>query len=312
MAYGLLIIPKYIFDCLGVRKQRSMTKIRVYTLPFLLALVFLPSAGFAQSREYREKVDRMAAQAEDLKTELVLLQRATQTMQDTFNKTMGELNTLIIQMSDNISAIKRAQESVSTKSGDATAQITSIGERVTATTERMERLSEQFAQVKKLIEDYQRGPQAGSPIIPNNPEHLFATAYADYARGNYELALSEFTQYLETYPGSEMADNAQYWIGEINYAQNKLPEAAAAFEKVKTISPNGDKTAPALYKRGLILIEMSRKEEGVAQLLTVYKEYSKTKEGELAKSKLIDMGVDPGPITPPKSSGTRRSSGRPN
>ncbi|HEY6404124.1 MAG TPA: hypothetical protein VI479_22075, partial [Blastocatellia bacterium] len=80
----------------------------------------------------------------------------------------------------------------------------------------------------------------------------------------------------------------------------------------KTISPDGDKTSAALFKRGLILIEMSRKEEGVAQLLTVYKEYSKTKEGELAKSKLIDMGVDPGPITPPKGSGTRRSSGRPN
>jgi tol-pal system protein YbgF len=288
-----------------------MTKIRVYTLPLLFALIFLPLTGFAQSREYREKIDRTATQVEDLKTELVLLQRATQTMQDTFNKTMGELNTLIVQMGDNISAIKRAQESVSTKSGDVTAQVTSIGERVTATTERMERLSEQFAQVKKLIEDYQRGPQLGAPIIPGDPVQLFAAAYADYTRGNYPLSLSEFTQYVETYPTSEMADNAQYWIGEILYAQKNLPEAAAAFEKVKTINPNGDKTASALYKRGLILIEMSRKEEGVAQLLTVYKEYSQTKEGELAKSKLIDMGVDPGPITPPKSSGTRRSSGRP-
>jgi tol-pal system protein YbgF len=174
----------------------------------------------------------------------------------------------------------------------------------------MERLSEQFAQVKKLIEDYQRGPQSGAPE-PGDPVQLFATAYADYARGNYPLALAEFTQYVETYPTSEMADNAQYWIGEILYAQKNLPEAAAAFEKVKTINPDGDKTAPALYKRGLILIEMSRKEEGVAQLLTVYKEYSKTKEGELAKSKLIDMGVDPAPVTPPKGSGTRRSSGRP-
>ncbi|HEY8460683.1 MAG TPA: hypothetical protein VIM99_09905, partial [Blastocatellia bacterium] len=71
-----------------------MNKIRVYTLPLLLATVFLPLAGFAQSKEQREKIDRMAVQVEDLKTELVLLQRTTQTMQDTFNKTMGELNTL--------------------------------------------------------------------------------------------------------------------------------------------------------------------------------------------------------------------------
>src|SRR5262245_60501411 len=198
-----------------LKKQREvMNKIRVYTLPLLLAICTLPLAGFAQSKEQREKIDRMAVQVEDLKTELVLLQRTTQTMQDTFNKTMGELNTLIVQMSDNISGIRRAQESVSTKSGDVTSQVTSIGERVTATNERMERLSEQFAQIKKLIEDYQKGPVMGQ-ITPGNPDQLFAAAYADYSRANYPLALSEFTTYVESYPTSEMADNAQYWIGEI-------------------------------------------------------------------------------------------------
>src|SRR5215475_8150208 len=189
-----------------------MNKIRVYILPLLLAVVLLPLAGLAQSKDQREKIDRM--EVEDLKTELVVLQRTTQQMQDTFNKTMGELNTLITQMADNISNIRRAQESVSTKSGDVTGQITSMGERVTATNERMERLSEQFAQVKKLIEDYQRGPALGQ-VPPGNPELLFAAAYADYARGNYDLAYSEFKQYVETYPSSEMADNAQYWMGEI-------------------------------------------------------------------------------------------------
>jgi tol-pal system protein YbgF len=287
-----------------------MNKIRVYTLPLLLAIVFTPLAGFAQSKDQREKIDRMAVQVEDLKTELVLLQRQTQTMQDTFNKTMGELNTLIVQMSDNISAIRRAQESVSTKSGDVTAQVTSMGERVTATSERMERLSEQFARLTKLIEDIPNAPTFRQ-LEPGNPEQLFAAAYSDYSRGNYDLALSEFRQYVESYPGSEMADNAQYWVGEILYAQKKLPEASAAFEQVRLISPNGDKTPTALYKRGLILLELSRKEEGVVQLLTVYNEYSKTKEAELAKNKLIEVSpeslVNP---TPPKG-GTRPPTRRP-
>src|SRR5262249_46365659 len=149
--------------------------------------------------------DRMAIQVEDLKTELVLLQRTTQQMQDTFNKTMGELNTLIVQISDNISNIRRAQESVSTKSGDVTAQVTSMSERVTATNERMERLSEQFAQLKKVIEDIPK--QSAVPqFTPGNPDQLFAAAYIDYSRGNDALALSEFRQYVETYPSSEMAD----------------------------------------------------------------------------------------------------------
>src|SRR5215467_7789918 len=237
-----------------------MKNVRVYILLILLAVIFLPLTAAAQSKEQREKIDRMATQIEDLKTELVLLQRTTQTMQDTFNKTMGELNTLIVQMSDNISSIRRAQESVSTKSGEVTSQVSSIGERVTATNERMERLSEQFAQVKKLIEDYQKGPVMGA-ITPGNPDQLFASAYADYSRGNYDLAISEFRQYVESYPSSEMTDNAQYWIGEILYAQKKLPEASAAFEQVKMISPNGDKTASALFKRAMVLMDMGRKDE---------------------------------------------------
>jgi tol-pal system protein YbgF len=287
-----------------------MNNIRVYTLPLLLAVVLLPSAGFAQSKDQREKIDRMAVQVEDLKTELVLLQRTTQTMQDTFNKTMGELNTLIVQMTDNISAIRRAQQTVSTSSGDVASQVSSMGERVTATNERMERLSEQFAQLKKLIEDIPKAPVLQG-IQPGNPEQLFAAAYADYSRGNDELALSEFRQYVETYPSSELADNAQYWIGEILYSQKKLPEASAAFEQVKMISPNGDKTPTALYKRGLILLEMQRKEEAVVQLLAVYTDYSKTKEGELAKNKLMDVApdvlVNP---TPPKT-GSRPPTRRP-
>src|SRR5215475_12208356 len=160
-----------------------MLNIRFYRLPLLLVVALLPLAGYAQSKDQREKIDRMEVQVEDLKTELVLLQRTTQTMQDTFNKTMGELNTLIVQMTDNISAIKLGQSQVSANSINAVAQVSTIGERVTATNERMERLSEQFAQVKKLIEDYQKGPAMG-PITPGNPDQLFAAAYADYSRAN--------------------------------------------------------------------------------------------------------------------------------
>src|SRR5215813_12230611 len=244
MAYGLLNTPRNIFDLCGQvstasgsergfrkesidgaplatargtaseveKAERIMKNVRVYILLILLAVIFLPLTAAAQSKEQREKIDRMATQIEDLKTELVLLQRQTQTMQDTFNKTMGELNTLIVQMSDNISNIRRATESVSTRGGDVVSQVNSMGERITATNERMERLSEQFAQLKKVIEDIPKLPVIGQ-ITPGNAEELFAAAYSDYSRGNYDLALSEFRQYVEVYPSSELADNAQYWIG---------------------------------------------------------------------------------------------------
>ncbi|HKQ76039.1 MAG TPA: tol-pal system protein YbgF [Blastocatellia bacterium] len=288
-----------------------MNNNRFYKLPLLIAVILLPLTAAAQSKEQREKIDRMAAQIEELKTELVLLQRNTQSMQETFNKTMGELNTLIVQMSDNISAIRRAQSSVSTNSSEVVTQVTSMGERLTATNTRMERLSEQFAQLKKVIEDIPKQPTFAQ-LTPGNAEQLFAAAYSDFSRGNYDLALSEFRQYVEVYPSSELADNAQYWIGEILYAQRKLPEAAAEFEKVKVVNSSGDKTAIALYKRGMILLEMSRKDDAVAQFHSIFKDYPKTREGELATQQLQQYAPDllapppappqdkPGPRTPPK------------
>ena len=270
---------------------KDMNNNRFYKLPLLIAaFLLLPVTAGAQSKD-REKIDRMATQIEELKTELVLLQRQTQTMQETFNKTMGELNTLIVQMSDNISAIRRAQSSVSTNSNEVVTQVTTMGERITATNTRMERLSEQFAQLKKVIEDIPKAPTF-TQLTPGNAEQLFAAAYSDYSRGNFDLALSEFRQYVETYPSSELADNAQYWIGEIFYAQKKLPEAAAEFDKVRALNPNGDKTAAALYKRGMILMEMARKDEAIAQFQTIFKEYPKTREGELASQQLQQLAPE--------------------
>jgi tol-pal system protein YbgF len=268
-----------------------------YVRLFLCLIVLAtPLSVSAQSKEQKEKIDRMAAQLEELKTELILVQRQTQAMQDTFNKTMGELNTLIVQMGDNISAVRRAQSAISTNTTDTSGQISSMGERITATNNRMERLSEQFASLRKLIEDIPKMPTF-TQLTPGNAEQLFAAAYSDYSRGNFDLALSEFRQYVETFPSSELADNAQYWIAEILLAQRKTNEALAELEKVAQINPQGDKTSLALFKRATLLLELGRKDEAVAQFLVLLKDYAKTNEATLATQQL--QQIAPEALAPP-------------
>ncbi|MBX3278665.1 MAG: tol-pal system protein YbgF [Acidobacteria bacterium] len=257
----------------------------------LAPLLFLAATPVYAQRDRDAAIARIAVQVEEMKSELTILQRQVQTMQDTLNKTTGEINTLITQMTDNISAIRRAQSAVSSNTSESATQLSAMGERVSATNQRMERLSEQFAQLRKLIEDIPKQPVLAQ-ITPGNAEQLFAAAYADYSRGNYDLALSEFRQYVETYPSSELADNAQYWIGEILYAQRKFPEAAAEFEKVLTINAKGDKTPAALYKRGLVLVEMGKREDGVEQFLSVIKNYANTPEARLATEQLQQIAPD--------------------
>ncbi|HEU0172833.1 MAG TPA: tol-pal system protein YbgF, partial [Blastocatellia bacterium] len=183
------------------------------------------------------------------------------------------------------SAIRRSQLTLSTNSKDASTQIASIGKQITEANERLERLSEQFAALKEQIEDVPQQP-AFTQITPGNPEQLFAVAYSDYLRGANALALSEFRQYVGTYPDSELADNAEFWIGEILYAQKKYQDAIDAFIRVFDISPKGDKAALALYKRALALAEMGQRDEAVAQLNALIKAYPKRRESEMAKQRL--------------------------
>lgn len=250
---------------------------------FLMFFVAAPVC--AGDKEEKEKLDRISARIEEVKTGIIKLEQQAQSLHDAISRAGGEQRGLIRQVIRNLSAIRRGQLTVSTNSNDAATQVASIGERITETNERLERLSEQFAALKKLIGDIPN-QAAFAQIAPGNPEQLFAVAYSDYSRGNDALALSEFQQYTETYPDSELADNAQYWIAEILYAQKKYQDAIDAFISVFNISPKGDKAVSALYKRALALEEMGRHDEAVSQLKAIVKAYPKRQESEMAKQRL--------------------------
>jgi tol-pal system protein YbgF len=261
--------------------QKSPSKIAC--LFILISLVSAPVC--AGDKEDKEKLDRLWARIEDMKPEMITLEQQAQSLRDAINKAGGEQCGLIRQIIRNTSAIRRAQLTLSTNSKDASTQIASIGKQITEANERLERLSEQFAALKEQIEDVPRQP-AFAQITPGDPEQLFALAYSDYSHGNYALAISEFQQYVETYPDSEMADNAEYWIGEILYAQKRYEDAIEVFSHEYNISPRGDKVAIALYKRAMALAEMGRRDEAVAQLNALVKAYPKRQESEMAKQVL--------------------------
>lgn len=251
----------------------------------IILMFFVWAPVCAGDKKEKEKLDRLWARIEDMKPEMIMLEQQVLNLCDSINRAGGEQGGLIRQIIRNTSAIRRAQLTLSINSKDASTQIASIGAQITEANERLDRLSDQFAALKKLIEDIPKQP-AFAQITPGDPEQLFAVAYSDYSHGNYALAISEFQQYVETYPNSEMADNAEYWIGEILYAQKRYEDAIDVFINVYNISPKGDKVAIALYKRALALAEMGRREEAVAQLNALVKGYPKRQESEMAIQRL--------------------------
>jgi tol-pal system protein YbgF len=248
-----------------------------------LGLLLISSTGGNGLADQKEAQLKLAL--DELKAEVIVLERQVRTMQETMDKNSGQLNTLVTQIVDNVNAIRQAQSRVAEGSSSAIQSVTGLGEQLSSANQRIDRLSEQLAQVKKLIENLPKLPTF-TQITPGNPDQLFAAAYGDYSRGNYDLAISEFRQYVETYPTSEMADNAQYWIGECYYSKKMLNEAVAEFDRVVQMFPKGDKVPGARFKKGLALIELGQPDAGRAELTALIRLFPRSNEAVLARQQL--------------------------
>ncbi|MBN1296333.1 tol-pal system protein YbgF [bacterium] len=132
----------------------------------------------------------------------------------------------------------------------------------------------------------------GDPINPREsdpdqrPEVVYQTAYNDYVSRNYDLAVLEFQSFLAAFPDSDLADNAQYWIGECFYSQQRFDEALTEFGKVIQRYPSGDKFVPATLKKGLCMIESGNVHDGQVILEKLIEDYPYSTEARIAKDRL--------------------------
>ena len=125
-----------------------------------------------------------------------------------------------------------------------------------------------------------------------NPMEVYQAAYRDYQRGNWDLALAGFRDFLARYPESELAPNAEYWIGESLYSQKKYSEAIDQFNRVVDKYPKSDKAPGALLKKGYGYLAMNDRPRAIVQFQYVVHEYPNSRESALAKDRLKQLGID--------------------
>lgn len=118
---------------------------------------------------------------------------------------------------------------------------------------------------------------------------LYNTAYLDLSRGNYQLALQGFKEYLNNFPNSEFAGNAQYWIGETYYARGEFQTAFDEFKKVIVNYPRGTKVAAALLKMGYCLIKLNDLSGAKMYFNAVIQRFPHSEEAKLASSRLEEL-----------------------
>jgi tol-pal system protein YbgF len=129
-------------------------------------------------------------------------------------------------------------------------------------------------------------PATGGEISESDAKRLYDQAYKDLTRGNYSLALLGFRDYLRRSPASDLADNAQYWIGECFYAQRDYDPAIQEFLKVQKDYPQGDKVPAALLKTGFSFLQLEDRASARRYLNQVVEQYPNSEEAVSARNKL--------------------------
>jgi tol-pal system protein YbgF len=133
-------------------------------------------------------------------------------------------------------------------------------------------------------------PAAMAPAAPS-ADVLYSDGLRDLTGKEYVLATQEFQSYLKYYGGTDLASNAQFYLGEIAYSQGKFQDAVVAYSKVIEDYPKSFKLAPAHLKKGLALIELNEKTSAERELRAVVRLFPGTDEDRRARAKLKELGA---------------------
>jgi tol-pal system protein YbgF len=129
---------------------------------------------------------------------------------------------------------------------------------------------------------------------PASADVLYSNGLRDINGKHYDLATQEFQDYLRYYGDTDLASNAQFYLGEVAFMQNQFQAALDAYNKVIENYPKSFKTASARMRKGFCLSELGQKASAVRELRAVVRIYPGTDEAKRAAAKLREMGATAG------------------
>jgi tol-pal system protein YbgF len=130
---------------------------------------------------------------------------------------------------------------------------------------------------------------SGLPVPQGDDRANYQAAFDLLKDGKYPEAASAFKQFLTTFPTSQLADNAQYWLGEAHYVSKLYPDALRDFRTVLEKYPDSRKIPDALLKIGYCNYELKNYPEARTALDQVVKQYADTTAARLASQRLAKM-----------------------
>ena len=222
----------------------------------------------AQNREHQQ----MAA-------ELRMLQEQQQQLALTLAQVIEALKIIPTRIEDASAAMRKGFADQELKVGALGGDVGLIRERTQDTDTRLRSLRDEVDalratltalqnQIAQLVQapapsldpvDLSSAPAAPAPSTPTappvsttglSPSRMLDSAKSDYFASQFTLALSGFEAILRTFPRTESASEAQFYIGETYSSQQRWMDAIAAYTLVVQNYPGSSNVPEAYYKRG--------------------------------------------------------------
>jgi tol-pal system protein YbgF len=244
---------------------------------------------------------------EQIMADIRMLQEQTQQLQVLIGTLAESLKAINARIDDQGAASRKAFADQKLLVDALTGDVRIVREKVDETNVRLTSLTQDVEGLRELMprtgppapatpgEEPTDGPNSGAsaPAGPVgtgvSPRRLFEEAYADYTAGQWALAISAFETYLKTYPRSELADDAQYYIGESYAGDSKFREAVAAYERVISDYPGSNMLPEAWYKVGISYERLKQPDRARRAFEHVLKNFGDSQAASLARQALVRL-----------------------
>jgi tol-pal system protein YbgF len=267
----------------------------------LVLVLLVPAAARAQSRVERQMM-----------ADIRMLQEQTQQLAITLATLGDALKGLHGRMDKQDEALRKATADQRLVIENMGADLRVIRERTDETNVRINTLNQEIDALRDSLMQLQSSavspavpvdpaapdaalPAGAPPPTPStvglSPTRMYEQAFADYAAGQWSLAISGFEQFLKTFPKSDFADEAQLHIGETHYASGRFQDAIAAYNQVVQNYATSNSAPQAYYKRGAAQERLKELDAARASWEFVVKTYPDSDAARLAKQNLDRVNV---------------------
>ncbi len=272
-----------------------------------------------------EPVNAVAREMIELQRDVTSLLQGQKDLATQITQDHTVMRTLVEQSGDNVTKLSATmsglQKSVQDVQANGGARLDTMSTQVQGVSDNLEEIKSRLGKLNQQLVDLQNTVQsldakissggaapAGSvptgggttatptgsaamPAATPSADTLYSSGYRDLNAGKYELARSEFQDYLKYFGTTDLASNAQFYVAESYYMEKNYQQAVTEYDKLLTNYPKSFKLAPGRLRKGLALIELGRKTAGIQELREVIKRFPGSEEDRKARSKLNDLHV---------------------